>query len=78
VAFLGCAEKTRRPIVKQCHTDSHLLADKSRILRPFSPFSIWSRIEPAAFCEDLIDACMTERTSKEPMTETGSWNDIRI
>ncbi len=39
---------------------------------------IWSRIEPAAFCEDLIDACMTERTFREPMTETGSGNDIRI
>ncbi len=36
MAFLGCAEKTRRPIVKQCHTDGLLLADKSRILLPFS------------------------------------------
>jgi hypothetical protein len=39
---------------------------------------IWSRIEPAAFCEDLIDACVMERTSKEPMAETGSGDDIRI
>ena len=36
VELLGGAEKIRRPIVIQCHTDGPLVADKSRILRPFS------------------------------------------
>ncbi len=36
VELLGDAEKIRRPIVIQCHTDGPLVADKSRILRPFS------------------------------------------
>ncbi len=32
--FYGRAEKMRRPIVKQCHTDGLLLADKSRVFAP--------------------------------------------